>query len=68
MNKCKWGMDHITNFCRDFDCGYRVKMGNEKRKPREFWLVDATDNSGWQVRTTESKAVNVIHVREVLDD
>jgi len=20
--KCRHGMDHISNFCKDFDCGY----------------------------------------------
>ncbi len=33
---------------------------------REFWIIDATDNSGYHVSTKPcGNAVNVIHVREV---
>ncbi len=42
---------------------------NEQSKPREWWLTDCTDNSGWQVETKFSHArhfgsCNVFHVIE----
>lgn len=55
---CKWMGAYIECF----------KTMNEE-KPREFWLCDNTDNSGWSVDTEYSHknhfgSVNVFHVIE----
>lgn len=48
-------------------------MDNDSgKKPRQFYLVDATDNSGWHVIDYMQRgfvpSVNTILVREVLDE